>query len=82
MHGSLPTSHDTGRPLLLNAYTSADAKPYTPNPHPTEHSGQVIQGMRAKWADHDPRPCLISPDWSGGYSSIFAAQDEEQSWTY
>ena len=82
VHGSLPTSHATGRPLLLNAYTSADAKPYTPHPQPTEHSGQVIRGMPAKWADHYPRPCLIPPDWSGGYTPIFTAQDEEQSGMY
>ena len=33
----------------------------------------------ARWSHHDPRPCLMPPDWSGGYTSIFALQQEE-SW--
>jgi ectoine hydroxylase-related dioxygenase (phytanoyl-CoA dioxygenase family) len=78
VHGS-PPSNASGRALLLNAFTSADAFPYTPHPQPTEHSGTVVRGQSARWAHHDPRPCLIPPDWSGGYSSIFAAQDEEES---
>ncbi len=78
VHGSPPRSKASGRPLLLNAFASADAFPYTPHPQPTDHSGNVIRGRPARWAHHDPRPCLIPPDWSGGYSSIFAAQDEEE----
>lgn len=77
VHGSLPTTRASGRPLLLNAYASADAFPYTPHPQPTMNTGKVIRGNAARWAHHDPRPCLIPPDWSGGYDSIFAAQDEE-----
>ena len=77
VHGSPPTSKASGRPLLLNAYASADAFPYTPHPQPTKNTGKVIRGRPARWAHHDARPCLIPPDWSGGYDSIFAAQDEE-----
>ena len=33
--------------------------------------------VAARWAHHDPRPCLLPPDWSGGYTSIFAVQQEE-----
>jgi len=36
-----------------------------------------VRGQRARWAHHDPRPCMMPPDWSGGYTSIFAAQQEE-----
>ena len=58
-----PTTCSTWRrPLLLNAYAAADALPYTCNP-----SGSA----------HDPRPCPLPPDWSAGYSSIFAAQAGE-----
>ena len=32
-----------------------------------------------RFAHHDPRPCLIPPDWSRGYTSIFALQQEEES---
>ncbi|MDE0169515.1 MAG: phytanoyl-CoA dioxygenase family protein [bacterium] len=77
VHGSPPTGRPSGRPLLLNAYASADAFPYTAHPQPTANTGKVIRGQPARWAHHDPRPCLIPPDWSGGYDSIFAAQDEE-----
>ena len=42
------------------------------------NSGQtIIRGKPAKWVHHDPRPCLLPPDWSGGYTSIFALQQAE-----
>ena len=78
VHGSPPSTRADGRPLLLNAYASADALPYTPHPEPTPQAGRVIRGRPARWAHHDPRPCLIPPDWSGGYTSIFAAQAGEE----
>ena len=37
----------------------------------------ILRGKRAAFAHHDPRPCLIPPDWSGGYTSIFSLQQEE-----
>jgi len=77
VHGSPPSRRADGRPLLLNAYTSADAFPYTPHPTPTQNVLKVVRGKPARWAHHDPRPCLIPPDWSGGYTSIFAAQTGE-----
>jgi hypothetical protein len=36
-----------------------------------------VRGRPARWARHDPRPCLVPPDWSGGYTSIFALQQGE-----
>ncbi len=77
VHGSPASRSATPRPLLLNCFTSADAKPYTPHPQPTEHTYTVVRGRPARWAHHDPRPCLIPPDWSGGYTSIYAAQAGE-----
>jgi ectoine hydroxylase len=79
VHGSKPNLSDIGRPLLLNTLSSADAFAYTYNPLTTRYYGQVIRGQPARWAHHDPRPCLMPPDWSGGYTSIFALQQEE-SW--
>ena len=38
----------------------------------------MIRGEAARWAEFDPRPCLIPPDWSKGYTSIFALQQEEE----
>jgi ectoine hydroxylase-related dioxygenase (phytanoyl-CoA dioxygenase family) len=77
LHASPKNLSDTGRPLLLYTLTSADAFPYTVNPIRPKHDQQIIRGSRAPWAHHDPRPCLIPPDWSGGYTSIFALQQEE-----
>ena len=69
--------HTIGRPLLLNVYKAADALPYTANPLPSSHAEEVVRGERARWAHHDPRPCLIPPDWSGGYTSLFALQQKK-----
>ena len=77
IHGSGVNRSTIGRPLLLNAYSSADAFPYTHDPLMSSHHGDIVRGERAQWAHHDPRPCLIPPDWSGGYTSIYALQQEE-----
>lgn len=78
VHGSMPNHHATRpRPLLLNAYSSADALPVTPNPTPSRYNGALVRGKPARWVEFDPRPCLIPPDWSAGYTSIFALQQEE-----
>lgn len=77
LHGSPRNQSDTGRPLLLFTYASADALPYTVNPIKPEHAETIVRGRRAAWAHHDPRPCPMPPDWSGGYSSIFALQQEK-----
>jgi ectoine hydroxylase len=78
VHASPPSRRAGGRPLLLHAYASGDAFAYTPHPDPSAHAYQMVRGQRARWARHDPRPCLIPPDWSGGYTSIFAAQTGEE----
>ena len=77
VHGSPRNDSDLGRPLLLYTLTSADAFPYTVNPIKPKHDQAIIRGKRAAFAHHDPRPCLIPPDWSGGYTSIFSLQQEE-----
>lgn len=77
LHATPPSQRAGGRPLLLHAYSSADAIAYTPHPDPSAHAYEVLRGRRATHAHHDPRPCPIPPDWSGGYTSIFAAQAQE-----
>jgi len=76
-HGSKKNLSDTGRPLLLNVYSSADAFPYTPNPIKSQYSGTITRGKSARWAHLDPRPCIVPPDWSSDYTSIYALQQEE-----
>ncbi|MEM7685527.1 MAG: phytanoyl-CoA dioxygenase family protein [Pseudomonadota bacterium] len=77
LHYSPSSKSPLPRPLLLNCYTSADAKPYTPHPDPSSHVYRTVRGEAVTWAHHDPRPCQIPPDWSGGYTSIYAAQSGE-----
>lgn len=38
---------------------------------------KVIRGKDVIWAEHDPRPCQLPPDWSGGYSTIYTVQSGE-----
>ncbi len=77
LHYSPSSKSPRPRPLLLNCYSSADAKAYTPHPDPSSHAYEVVRGRPARWAAHDPEPCQIPPDWSGGYTSIYAAQAGE-----
>ena len=77
VHGSRPNLSPVGRPLLLNVYSAADAFTYTANPLPSRYEGTIVRGRPARWARHDPRPCLVPPDWSAGYTSIFAIQQGE-----
>ena len=78
IHGSKPNDSDHGRPLLLNTFSAADAFTYTANPVPSKYAGAMVRGRPARYAHHDPRPCQIPPDWSGGYTSLFALQQEEE----
>jgi ectoine hydroxylase-related dioxygenase (phytanoyl-CoA dioxygenase family) len=77
IHGSLPNTASEPRPLLLNVYSSADAFPYTADPLKSKYFQSIVRGKRARWSHVDPEACLIPPDWSGGYTSIFAVQQEE-----
>ena len=49
----------------------------TANPIPSRYDGAIVRGKPARWSHCDPRPCLIPPDWSGGYTSLYALQQEE-----
>jgi len=78
LHSSPRNMSDLGRPLLLNTFSSADAFPYTVNPLRSRFDQAIVRGRPATFAHHDPSPCLLPPDWSGGYSSIFALQQREE----
>ena len=78
LHHSEPNHSPIARPLLLYVYSNAHAMPYSANPIPSKYSGVVVRGKPAQWAFHDPRPCLLPPNWAeSGYSSIFAKQQGE-----
>jgi ectoine hydroxylase len=75
VHGSAPNSSDRARPLLLQTYAAADAFSYTDLVKRSPQGEELIRGEPARWARHDPRPCLIPP--TGPYRPIFAAQQRE-----
>ena len=74
VHGSMRNESPRTRPFLLNVYSSADAFAYRPNPLPNRYDGAIVRGQPARWSHHDPRPCEIPPDWSGGYVGPWAHQ--------
>ena len=80
VHGSPPNMSERVRPLLLCAYSAADAIPITNLTQGASRSEWPVRGAPARWARFDARPCLLPPDWSkkkGGYKSIFADQQRE-----
>ncbi len=80
VHGSMPNVSSRMRPLLINAYASADAFSLTPYPGSAcPQNETVIRGKRSRVARFDQEECRMPPDWSGGYSSIFALQQDEDS---
>ena len=78
VHGSMPNNSARSRPLLLQTYSSADALTMSTDIVSNfEYSNRIVRGKPARWIHFDPEPCLIPPDWSKGYTSIFALQQEE-----
>ena len=75
VHGSAPNHSNRPRPLLLQTYAPADAFAYTDLVRRSPHGEELIRGNAARWARHDPRPCLMPP--AGPYRPIFAAQQRE-----
>lgn len=75
VHGSARNASDKPRPLLLQTYAAADAFSYTDLVRLSPHGEELIRGTPARWARHDPRPCLMPP--TGPYRPIFAAQQGE-----
>ena len=79
VHGSPPSESDDGRPLLLNAYASADATPYAGLDPPAQsvHGGEIVRGTPVAVPHVDPRPCSMPPRWDGQNTSIYANQRGE-----
>jgi ectoine hydroxylase-related dioxygenase (phytanoyl-CoA dioxygenase family) len=78
IHGSSQNQSDSGRPALVITYSAADAIPYTAAPYPSSHYGVLVRGEAAKYAAHQNVKIPLPPDWSGGYTSIFAHQHRDR----
>ncbi len=77
VHGSKPNRSAQARPLLLYVLSAADALPYTAQPLPSRYEQRIVRGKPAGWAHHEAGRFRLPPDWSGGYGSIFASQQQE-----
>ncbi len=77
LHASRQNMSDLGRPLLLFVVSAADALPYTAQPLKSRYEQAIIRGEAARHAHHEPGRFRLPPDWSGGYTSIFASQKHE-----
>lgn len=79
VHGSPPNLSDRPRPLLLMAFSAADALPITNLTSNGKYAETIVRGKPARWARFDPRPVLMPPDWSKtGYKSIFEHQQGDR----
>lgn len=78
LHASRQNMSDLGRPLLLFVVSDADAMPCTAQPLKSRYEQAIIRGEPARCAHHEPGQFRLPPDWSGGYSSIFASQQNEE----
>jgi hypothetical protein len=78
VHSSRPNQSDLGRPLLLFVLSAADAAPYTAQPLKSRYEQRIIRGKAASHVHHEPGRYRVPPDWSGGYTSIFAIQQREK----
>lgn len=77
VHGSKPNTSPKPRPLLLYVLSAADAQPYTAQPLKSRYEQAIVRGAPARSAHHEPGRFRLPPDWSGGYTSIFALQQKE-----
>lgn len=78
VHGSRPNQSDVGRPLLLYVLSAADAAPYTAQPIKSRYEQSAVRGELVREIHHEPGRYRVPPDWSGGYTSIFAIQQQDE----
>ena len=76
IHGSTQNMSNKGRPAFVITYAAADAIPYTAPPYPSSHYGMLVRGTEPGYAHHEELRMPLPPDWSNGYTSIFAHQDK------
>ena len=77
VHGSKPNFSNFDRPLLLYVLSSGDSVPYTPQPLKSKYEQIIVRGEYNNRIRCDSGEYVIPPNWSNGYSSIFALQQKE-----
>jgi len=78
VHGSAPNLSPRVRPLLLQTYTAGDSFPLQSvgTNGLGGYANSMVRGSRPAYTSIDGRPVPVAPDWSGGYTSIFAVQQD------
>ncbi len=74
VHGSKPNLSSRSRNLLLQTYAAADAIVLTDLVRRWSHSDMLVRGEHAGRIRTQDCEIRMPPDWSGGYTSIFALQ--------
>ena len=77
VHGSKPNNSELPRPLMLYVLSSGDSVPYTPQPLKSKFEQLIVRGNYDNKIYCDSGEFAIPPNWTNGYSSIFAIQQDE-----
>jgi len=78
LHYSAPNHSQRSRPVFVITYTAADSIPYTSAPYRSSHYGTIVRGVEPGIAHHEELTMTLPPDWSDGYTSLFAHQASDQ----
>ncbi|MGB1884546.1 MAG: phytanoyl-CoA dioxygenase family protein, partial [Gammaproteobacteria bacterium] len=78
VHGSAPNLSTRVRPLLLQTYTAGDSIPLQTigTNGLGEYANTMVRGSRPACLEIAGRQVPTAPDYSGGYTSIFAVQQD------
>ena len=77
VHGSKPNNSELPRPLMLYVLSSGDSVPYTPQPLKSKFEQLIVRGNYDNKIYCNSGEFEIPPNWTNGYSSIFAIQQDE-----
>ena len=78
VHGSKPNNSQLPRPLMLYVLSSGDSVPFSPQPLKSKYEQVIVRGKYDNKIICDSGEFIIPPNWSNGYSSIFAIQQKER----
>tara|TARA_Y100001934_G_scaffold257651_1_gene326997 strand:+ start:125 stop:1015 length:891 start_codon:yes stop_codon:yes gene_type:complete len=78
VHGSAPNLSTRVRPLLLQTYTAGDSIPLQTigTNGLGQYANTMVRGSRPDYLEIAGRQVPTAPDYSGGYTSIFAVQQD------
>ncbi len=77
VHGSKPNNSNLPRPLMLYVLSSGDSVPFTPQPLKSKYEQVIVRGEYDNSIHCESGDYQIPPNWSNGYTSIFAIQQRE-----